>query len=306
MAVGPYSFKRLVLGLQPSAQSRTMRLAVELANLLQLELLGVFLEDASLRDLARMPFAREFRLPEGGWQPIDLDRLSHDLEIASRNAERIFTEAARSLSTRWQFEAIRGPTPDTMASILRTDDIVMVTEPVGQVERATQQLSWLRDAAFRSAAAVMLVPARIVRAFGPVVAIAAATDDPSIEAAASIAIAAEEDLIILEASGGLALESRIRNLASETGLTIKHLVVGEIPLIASAAFSPDSRQLQERLLVMTRGVVEDAIALTIASERRVPVLVVEPRDATQALQEATTHKGSLEVDAASQAPADRV
>ena len=56
----PHSFKRLVLGLQPRAPDRTMQLAVELADLLHLELLGLFLEDTSLRDLAGIPFAREF------------------------------------------------------------------------------------------------------------------------------------------------------------------------------------------------------------------------------------------------------
>ena len=43
-----HSFKRLVLGLQPGAHDRTMRLAVELADLLHLDLLGLFFEDTSL------------------------------------------------------------------------------------------------------------------------------------------------------------------------------------------------------------------------------------------------------------------
>ena len=66
MSTQPYSFKRIVLGLQPSAPDRAMQLAVELADLLHLDLLGLFLEDTSLRDLASMPFAREFRLLGGG------------------------------------------------------------------------------------------------------------------------------------------------------------------------------------------------------------------------------------------------
>jgi hypothetical protein len=52
---------------------------------------------------------------------------------------------------------------------------------------------------------------------------------------------------------------------------------------------------------MTRGVVEDAIALTIASVRCVPVLVVEPRETMQALPEAATLKRPFEVNAAPRA-----
>ena len=134
-----------------------MRLAVELADLLHLDLLGLFLEDTSLRDLANIPFAREFRPLGGGWHTIELDRLSHDFELAARNIERMFTGAARHLTTRHQFEVVRGPTAKTIATISRTDDIIMIVEPMSPAERATQQFSWLMEAAFRSAAAVLLV-----------------------------------------------------------------------------------------------------------------------------------------------------
>jgi hypothetical protein len=204
------------------------------------------------------------------------------LEIAARSVERVFTDAVKGLPTKWQFEAIRRPAPETMTSILRTTDIVMVAEPLSPIERATYQFASLTKAAFRSAAAVMLVPARIARGSGPVVAIAAASDDPSINTAASIAIAAQEDLIVVEAHEGIAVDACIRQLASDTGLTIKHLGVGEIHLFDLATVYPAFGQLQERLVVITRGVFEDAAALTIAAARRAPVLIIEPPETEQA------------------------
>ena len=227
-----------------------MQLAVELADLLHLDLLGLFLEDTSLRDLAGIPFAREFRSLGGGWHTIDLDRLSHDVELAARNIERMFTQAAKRLPTRSQFEIVRGPLAKTFASVSPTDDIVMIVEPVSAAERATQQFAWLVQAAFQSAAAVMLVPPQIARTKGPIVAIAATPDDPSIHTAAAIAVAAKEELVVIEARG-IALPD---------------------PAICAQAF----RQSQERLIVMTRGAFEDGAASTIAAARRVPVLVIEP------------------------------
>lgn len=246
----PHSFKRLVLGLQPSASDRTMQLAVELADLLHLDLLGLFLEDTSLRDLAGIPFAREFRSLGGGWHAIDLGRLSHDFELAARNIERMFTQAAKRLPTRSQFEVVRGPLAKTFASVPPTDDIVMIVEPVSAAERATQQFAWLVKAAFQSAAAVMLVPPQIARTKGPIVAIVATPDDPSIHTAAAIAVAAKEELVVIEARG-LALPD---------------------PAICAQAF----HQSQERLIVMTRGAFENGAASTIAAARRVSVLVIEP------------------------------
>ena len=276
MAIIPHSFRRLVLGLQPSALDHTMRLAVELADLLHLDLLGLFLEDTSLRDLANIPFAREFWPLGGGWHTIELDRLSHDFELAARNIERMFTGAARHLTTRHQFEVVRGPTAKTIATISRTDDIIMIVEPMSPAERATQQFSWLMEAAFRSAAAVLLAPPNIVRARGPVVAIAATPDDPSIQAAAAIAVACKEELVIIEADGHGTDEPRMQTLAADSGLTIKRIAAAKVALPDPATCAQAFRQMQERLIVMTRGAFADEVAATIAAARRVPVLVVEP------------------------------
>src|SRR5665811_347918 len=227
MSREPHSFKRLVLGLQPGAHNRTMRLAVELADLLHLDLLGLFLEDTSLLDLAGIPFSREFRPLGGGWHTLDLDRLLHDFELAARSIERKFMGAAKRLTTGYQFEVARGSLAKTFASVSRRDDIVMIVEPQSPAERATQQFTWLLEAAFRSAAAVILVPPHIARTKGPVVAIAASAGDPSISAAAAIAVAAKEELVIIEADGHHADDPRIPALAADTGLTVTLVAVGK-------------------------------------------------------------------------------
>jgi len=258
-----------------------MRIAVELADLLHLDLIGLFIEDTSLRDLAKIPFARELRPLGGGWHAIDLDRLSRDFELAARSIERMFTDAARHLTTRYRFELVKGPMAEAIASISRTDDIVMIVEPLSPAERATQQFPWLLQAAFRSAGAVMLVPPRIIRSKGPVVAIAATPDDLSVHVAAAIAVAAKEELVIIEADGHETEDPRIRTFAADTGLTIKRVSTAKIALPDPAICAQAFRQTQERLVVMTRGAFQDDVASTIAAARRVPVLVVEPPSGTK-------------------------
>ena len=271
-----HSFKRLVLGLQPGAHDRTMRLAVELADLLHLDLLGLYLEDTSLLDLAGIPFSREFRPLGGGWHTLDLDRLSHDFELAAHSIERKFMNAIKRLPTGYHFEIARGSPAKTFASVSRRDDIVMIVEPQSPAERVTQQFSWLLEAAFRSAAAVMLVPPHVTRTKGPVVAISTSPDDPSIRAAAAIALAAKEELVIIEADGRDTDDPGIRKLAADTGPSIRHVTAAKIGLADPAACAMAFRQLQERLIVMTRGAFTDRAASAIAATRRVPVLVVEP------------------------------
>lgn len=271
-----HSFKRLVLGLQPSAPDRAMRLAVDLAGLLHVDLLGLYLEDTALRNLAGIPFARELRALGGGWHPIDLDRMSHDLDLAARSIERFFTDATSGLPTKCQFEVVRGPTSETIASISRTGDIVIVAEPVSPAERATQQFSGLIEAAFRSAAAVLVVPSQIARTAGAIVAIAAAPDDPSVETAAAIALAAKENLIVLESGEHGYDDGRLRDLVDRTGLAVRRIVAGPASLADAAACAHAFRTVQERLVVMTRRTSTHEVALSIASSRRIPVLVIEP------------------------------
>lgn len=272
-----------MLGLQPGAHDRTMQLAVELADLLHLELLGLFLEDSSLRDLASIPFSREFRPLGGGWHALDLDRLSHDLELAARSIERKFMDAAKRLPAGCQFEVARGPMAKTFASVSRSDDIVMIVEPQSPADRVTRQFSWLQEAALQSAAAVMLVPSRIARTKGAVVAIATSPDDPSIHAAAAIALAAKEELVVIEADGHDTDDARVRKLAADTGLAVKHVAVPSLGLADPAASALAFRQIEARLIVMTRGAFADGTASAIAAARRIPVLVVEPPVSSQAI-----------------------
>lgn len=95
-------------------------------------------------------------------------------------------------------------------------------------------------------------------------------------AAAAIAIAAKEELVIIEADGHDADDPRLRTLAADTGLKIKRMAASKVGLPDPATCVQAFRQVQERLVVMTRGALEDGAASVISAARRVPVLVVEP------------------------------
>ena len=277
MAAESRSFKRLVVGLQPRAAEHMARFSVELAEMLKLDLLGLFLEDESLYDLASIPFARELRLLGGGWHPIDRGQLSRDLELAAQAAEKAFADAAKHLETGRRFEVARGPLISSIAAISQTSDIVVIGEPSSAAERATQQFSWLIDAAFRSEAAVLIVPRRIARVQGPVVAVASTPVDPSIAMALDIAVAGSEDLIIVDVCDKAIDQARLEALGAERDVTVKHVVGGRGAATDAALLVHALQPLRERLVVMTRSTSDGHAALSIAVARGVPVLVVEPR-----------------------------
>ena len=134
------------------------------------------------------------------------------------------------------------------------------------------------DAAFRSTAAIMLAPARVrQRVVGSIVAIAAAPDDPSVQAAAEIASAAGEDPVVVEVRAGAGGVMRVerRGGAADTGF--RQTETGPVNYAADAV--PQAlRGLTERLAVVTRGAVGNDIALAIALARGVPVLSIDTRE----------------------------
>lgn len=256
------TFRRVILGLRNNPPHHGLQQAVGIAALLGAELRGLFIQDADLSGLVALPFAREFRLLEGGWRTIDRDELSLALEIAARGAQRSFSDAVRGLKLSCAFEIVHGSISETIASVSRVGDIVVVPESPNPTEQITSQFQSMVDAALCSAAAVMFVPSRVARQSGPIVAIAGIPQDPCIEVASAIAALANERLSIIDA--GEVVAGRVSAAASESHMRLSAI---------TAALEP----LQERMVVLTRSGCIGSLGAAIASNRHVPVLVVEPQ-----------------------------
>jgi hypothetical protein len=276
MSRSSHGFKRLVLGLQPSRPDRTVKRGVELANLLDLDLLGLFLDDVGLRQLAGIPFARELRPLGGGWHPIEPERLSRELDLAVRATGRVFAEAAKALSTRHEFEVVRQSVTQAIASLAQPDDILMIAEPSNSADSATQQFLSYSQAALSAKASVMFVPRQLALGTRSVAAIALSADDPSIEAAAAMAVAANEELVVVDARSALDALSRSVKIGPRAGR------VGAAPPSAEPAILAHSLpEARARLFVITRGVVTDEMARSTAVLWRTPVLMIEPTDSSR-------------------------
>jgi hypothetical protein len=268
-------FRRMILGLpQSTGDYPSVGATVRLAELLQTQLLGMFAEDRSLMDLAALPFARELRPLGGGWQTIDIKQLASEFERNAATARRLFGELVRNCHVETSFRVERGTAADIIASVATAEDIVVVIEPTNPAERVTQQFVRLMESAFRASASVMIIPSRISRLSGPVVALASGPDDPSIEAATRIAGAAREKLIIVgpaERFAPKAAHSVAVEVSAERIEFVSTTALQDVPRLAG-----ELQNWNERLLVMTRGVLSDAKVLALASLRSVPVVVVEP------------------------------
>lgn len=269
-------FRRLVLGIhQETTDPASIRFAADFAELLHLELFGLFIEDENMRRLAGLAGAREFQTLTQRWCEIEVASFSQQMELSARAAQRLISKAASRLRLSSNFEIVRASAKGALA-VTGASDILAVVEPKYPAGHLAGSFVRLADAALRSSSAVLLVPNRIARTRGTILALAADRDDPSIPAALAIASAAGERLIIVLGQGEAADPMLAHRLApGAMPYSVVSLAGRPTDDIARMLASLD----HERLIVATRGtMVSDDKAAGLASGRRVPVLILEPQE----------------------------
>lgn len=268
----PVDFKRMVLGLPHNRNDYdAVAFAAGLANVLDLELIGIFAPDENLVHLASLPCSREFRLSTG-WQRIDPRQLEQGSIQAAVDARRLFGEAAKALRPGARFDLADEPIGEIISAQLSANDIIAVIEPRNPAERVTHQFTQLLGNALAAPSATLLVPSRISRRSGPVVAFATSDNDPSIIAALRLAQSTNEKLLLFTPPDARE-QSRPRSFDPSKVAVVRHALRGEG--IGASELNILLAHTGERIVVLSRGANIDTL-VQLAFERGIPILVTEP------------------------------
>lgn len=273
------SYRRLLLDLRPGGLDRaTLRAAAELARLLDVEMLGIFVEDQSMVGAANLPFARELQLPARDWRPANAERLAAELQAAAEHARLLLLREGEAAGISCRFVVRRGDPAATIASLCSFHDIVAVAEPEEAIEGLTGTAGRVRDAALSSEATVLLLPSRPARSTGPVIVLIAAIDDPALAVAAHLAATSRQPLVVAFAADSAPTSTAIRNAAQAAGLPADRVEILALRsrTIPSVVLALGARQ--GRLAVMSRNgiALPNGAPVRLAEELGVPVLVIEP------------------------------
>lgn len=270
---------RVVVQMHHGAAERAfIQAAAELAQMLGVALHGVFMQDAALTELAELPFIREFRLGNGGWQKLDRSRLLEEQRAAAAEARRLLDEVAAALGVTQLFEIINGDPALFFAATSQAGDIIVVAQPRLPEEHLVHATARWLEAAHGYGTSVMLVPQALARRAGPVAAVVCAESDPALAIAARIAVAADEALLLL-VWGKPELAKAAVELARSAGLPANRITIRAIPGVTPDDVLRGLASSGERLVVLGRGACgadDAAVSARLAASRGVPVLVVEP------------------------------
>ena len=149
-----------------------------------------------------------------------------------------------------------------------------MSDPAHPGERITRQFTCLLDAAVRTAAADLVLPAHVGRTAGPVVAFATGSQDPSLRIGLQVASALQERLIV-EVAEGLPLSSDMLLDAQRLGVRVEQ-VPAMPPTPHASAMALSSDRLNERLRVVTRSSTLDEIARLFWTARGIPLMIIHP------------------------------
>jgi hypothetical protein len=121
------NFQRIVVALDTSSSATALATAVDLARAMEVEVVGLFIEDADLIRLAALPCAREVGFPSAVRRTFDVAAIERSLRA---HASRMREDLRRRLGgerLKWTFEVVRGPFVEVLATAVDERDLAIVS-----------------------------------------------------------------------------------------------------------------------------------------------------------------------------------
>jgi nucleotide-binding universal stress UspA family protein len=117
---------RILVALDASPNSfAALRTAIDLAQRLQAEVLGIFIEDINLHRLGNLPFAQEIGHYTARSRQINSHHIRLQFRAQSRRSRNMLEKLAREAHVRWSYRVLRGSTADLKDVAEEADLIVL-------------------------------------------------------------------------------------------------------------------------------------------------------------------------------------
>lgn len=155
------SGRRIVAAFEPATASPSaIAVAVDVAALLDAELVAVFVEDEQMLGLAALSVAREVRMPGGATGELDRSRIESEVRGLVARARRELGKQARAHGVRWSFRVVRGHVPVEIAAAAAAEgaELVLVETATRPLASGLRLRSQARSTVAHTTQPVMLVP----------------------------------------------------------------------------------------------------------------------------------------------------
>jgi len=137
---------RIWVALDESPRSTAaLTAAAVLAEGLDAELAGLFVEDVNLQHLFGLPFAREFSVLTGAGRPLSQEDVEWAWRREAEAMQRLLAEAAGRQRLRWSFRVARGRVSAEVNTLAHSFDLVVLGKQTGSRVVAVTRTTRLVD-----------------------------------------------------------------------------------------------------------------------------------------------------------------
>lgn len=120
--------RRIVVRVHAAPSRRAvLEAAAALADKLDAELVGLFVEDVDLLHFAGLPFAREVGFTSATRRPLDVPAMERSLRTLAKEAHATLALVARDSPVRWSFRVARGPEAPELLAVATGEDLVVAS-----------------------------------------------------------------------------------------------------------------------------------------------------------------------------------
>lgn len=214
--------RRILVALDTSMSSRAaLESAAGIARQLGAELLGVFVEDLALVQLAALPLARELRIASASARALDPAAMQRSLEAQASQARSSLEQASRRFGLRASFRVARGDVVTELLAAAAEVDLLALGLS-GQMEIAGRRIgSTVRAVVAQARCSILIEHAH--KRTGNAVALVyegRRTDARVFERALALASARQAELVIVPVGDGDALAELDQRLAERSPLAV--------------------------------------------------------------------------------------
>lgn len=161
--------RRVVIGFDPSGEAEFLvRAATEIAETLQAEIKGVFVEERALFDFAALPFAQV--IGSTGRKVRTVDMQSMEVEVRQRAVlcRKMLSKYAGQAHVQWSFGQIRGVLDEALSTDAEGGDVIALGLSESSADALEEMLGLVRRATAQAAGALLVSRAVILPGSGGV------------------------------------------------------------------------------------------------------------------------------------------
>lgn len=230
----------------------SLEAALDIAERLHAELIGLFVEDMNLLRSAALPFVRQISLTAPSWSEFDTGAVERQLRARAEEARRRLEDSARRRRVAFSFRVARGEVGPEVAAAAADADLVILEGMARPVAGGVRLGSSARAAARHARSTVIVLREGRMRARHFLVAYDGTPEaDKAVALAALLARSNGAEVLAAILTGGAAdaaaLEARAREIARGLGVNARTEVLGEPTLVDLCAFA---RRAENAVLVV--------------------------------------------------------